>query len=55
METLEKLKKEAHEKECANEYPKCEFCKDTGFIETTEWVGTDDSYDAQALCVCTED
>lgn len=32
----------------------CSICKDKGFIEKTEWTGTDDSYDVQVRCECNE-
>lgn len=33
----------------------CDICKDTGFTLKTEWAGTDDSYEVEVPCVCTED
>ncbi len=33
----------------------CEICEDKGFIEKTEWSGTDDSYDVEVKCQCQED
>lgn len=33
----------------------CEDCHDTGIISKTEWSGTDDSYDVEVRCHCTED
>ena len=53
---IEKEKKIAHEKECEKEpEPKCEYCKDTGFVEGTEWADEDNSYDVTRRCVCNED
>jgi hypothetical protein len=33
----------------------CSICEDKGFIEKTEWSGTDDSYDVAVRCQCSED
>lgn len=33
----------------------CELCNDTGIVSTTEWSGTDDSYEVEAKCKCQED
>ena len=33
----------------------CEVCEDKGFIEKTEWSGTDDSYDITIRCNCSYD
>lgn len=35
--------------------PKCEICRDTGFVSKTEWTGTDESYEVEKRCVCQED
>ena len=35
--------------------PNCEICQDKGFIEKTEWSGTDDSYDVTIRCECAYD
>ncbi len=35
--------------------PNCEICEDRGFIQKTEWSGTDDSYDVEVKCQCQED
>lgn len=35
--------------------PSCDICKDEGFIEKTEWSGTDDSYDITIKCECQND
>lgn len=32
--------------------PSCERCEDKGYIEKTEWVGEDDSYDITIRCEC---
>jgi hypothetical protein len=34
---------------------KCEDCKDTGYVEKTEWTGTDDSYDITVRCECNDE
>lgn len=33
----------------------CPSCLGKGFVEKTEWVGTDDSYEVSVRCVCNED
>jgi len=48
--SIEEMEKVAHEEECADEKVKCEFCKDTGYITKTEWVGEDSSYDVEVKC-----
>ena len=37
------------------EQKECEKCEGKGYIEKTEWSGTDDSYDVEVRCVCNED
>jgi hypothetical protein len=32
----------------------CNICKDTGYITKTEWTGTDQSYEVEVKCICTE-
>jgi hypothetical protein len=33
----------------------CDTCEDKGYVEKTEWSGTDDSYDITVKCACQED
>ena len=30
----------------------CEVCEDKGYVEKTEWSGTDNSYDVEVKCSC---
>lgn len=30
----------------------CGLCEGSGFVQKTEWSGTDDSYDVDFPCVC---
>lgn len=34
--------------------PACENCEGKGFIEKTEWVGDDTSFDIEVRCICKE-
>ena len=53
MPTLEQMKKEAHEEECADEKVKCEYCSDTGEIEIMGGTDYDDwTVVATKRCVC---
>jgi len=41
---------------CDEHYYECEACKDTGFIEKTEWADDDKSYEVTGRCLnCNED
>lgn len=35
--------------------PNCEICEDKGYIERTEWTGTDDSHSILGRCECSYD
>lgn len=42
-------------KELLESAPDCTKCEDVGYVEKTEWVGSDDCYTVEVRCICNED